>query len=94
MLPKLKHLSLELTVKFLSIYFAISIRNYVMHVLLGVNYVSTNRVFIIQRNALSITCFSKFNEHTTQLFHKMKITKFIDLVPVENFIFINKYFFS
>ena len=65
-----------------------------MHVLLGVNYVSTNRVFIIQRNALSITCFSKFNEHTPQLFHEMKITKLIDLVPVENFIFINKYFFS
>ena len=35
---------------------------------------------------------AKFNDHTTQLFWKMKIIKFVHLVSVENFIFINKCF--
>ena len=30
--------------------------------------------------ALRIACFAKFNGHTTQLFRKMKIMKFTDLV--------------
>ena len=39
-----------------------------------------------------IICFAKFNGHTTKLFHKMKIIKFVDLVSVENCIFISRGF--
>ena len=44
----------------------------------------------LQRNALQMICFAKLNDHATQLFRKMKIIKFVDLVSVENCIFINK----
>ena len=47
---------------------------YLMYVLIGVN-----RFGITEENALEITCFAKFNYHTAQLFHKMKIIKFVDL---------------
>ena len=45
-----------------------------------------------RRNALWIICFAKFNDHTTHLFRKVKIIKFVDLVSIENYIFINKCF--
>ena len=44
----------------------------------------THRIFILQRNALQIIYFAKFNYHTTHLFLKMKIIKFVDWVSVEN----------
>ena len=34
--------------------------------------------------------FSDFNEHTTPLFSKAKILKFIDFIQMENCIFVNK----
>ena len=43
-------------------------------------FVSFNRLGITNRNALEITCFTKFNYYTFHLFHKMKIIKFVDLV--------------
>lgn len=54
---------------------------------------SINRMCIMQRNVLRIICFLKFNNHTIQLFYKMKLMKFVDLVSVENCIFINRCFF-
>ena len=54
--------------------------------------VPSNRVCILQRNAPRVICFAKFNDHTKQWFYKMKIIKFIDLLSVENCIFINKCF--
>ena len=39
-----------------------------------------------------LICFAKFNGHTTKLFRKMKIIKFVDLVSVENYILINRGF--
>ena len=66
-----------------------SISIYLMYVW-GQSIVSSHIVCILQRNALPIICSAKFNNHTTQLFRKMKIIKFVDLVSVENFIFICK----
>ena len=59
----------------------------------GQSIVLSHRVCILQKNAVCIIWFAKFNDHTTQLFRKMKIIKFVDLVSVENCIFINKCFF-
>ena len=39
---------------------------------------------------MRIICFSDFNEHTTTLFSKVKILKFIDFIQMENCIFVNK----
>ena len=50
------------------------------------------RVCILPRYALQIICFAKFNDHTTQLFPKIKFKKFADLVLFENCVFINKCF--
>ena len=58
----------------------------------GQSIVSSHRVCILQRNALGIIYFSKFNNHTTQIFHKIKIIKFVALVSVENCIARNKRF--
>ena len=52
----------------------------------------SHRICILQRNALRIICFAKFNIHTTHLFRRIKIIRFADLVSVENCIFINKCF--
>ena len=41
-------------------------------------FVSLHRLGIAGRNALEITCFTKFNYHTAQLFHKTKIIKFTE----------------
>ena len=54
--------------------------------------VPSHRICILQRNTLRIICFAKFDDHTIHLFCKMKIIKFVDLVSVKNFIFINKCF--
>ena len=54
--------------------------------------VPSNRVCILQENAPRVICFAKFNDHTNQRFHKMKIIKFVGLLSVENCIFINKCF--
>ena len=58
----------------------------------GQSIVPSHRVSILHRNALRIICFAKINDHTTQLFCKMKIIKYFDLVSVENCILINKFF--
>ena len=50
----------------------------------GQSIVPSHRICILQRNALQIILFVKFNDHTTQVFCKMKIIKFVDLVSVEN----------
>ena len=64
-----------------------------MHVQLeGQTIVSSHTVCILTRNALHIICLVKFNDHKTQLFRKIKIIKLVDLVSVENCIFINKCF--
>ena len=39
---------------------------------------------------MRIIFFSDFNEHTTPLFSKAKILKFIDFIQLENCIFVNK----
>ena len=63
---------------FRSIYFAIfnSHLSYVCTAC-GQSIVPSHRTFILQRNALRIICFAKFNDQTTQLFRKIKIIKFL-----------------
>ena len=58
----------------------------------GQPIVTSHLICILQRNALWNICFAKFNDHTTHLVRKIKIKKSVDLVSVENCIFINKYF--
>ena len=91
MLSKIRYFVDETTLK--SIYFAI----FISHLSNACtpwrqSIIPSHRICILQRNALWIICFAKFNDHTTHLFHKMKIIKFVDLVSVENCIFINKCF--
>ena len=71
-----------------------SVLNYLLQALLQWNKltISYSRVCIIQRSVLPIICFTKFNDHATQLFHEMKIMKFVDLKSVKNCILINKRF--
>ena len=40
--------------------------------------------------AMKIIFFSDFNEHTTPLLSKAEILRFIDLIQMENCIFVNK----
>ena len=77
-----------------SIYFAIfnSHLSYVCTTWEHSIIVPSHRICILQRIAVHIICFAKFNDHTTQPFCKMKIIKFADLVSIENCIFINKCF--
>ena len=91
MLSKIRYFVNETTLQ--SIYFAIfnSHLSYACTAW-GQSIIPSHRICILQRNALRIICFAKFNDHTTQLFRKMKIIKFVDLVSVENCIFINKCF--
>ena len=42
------------------------------------NFVSLHKLSIAGRNALEITCFTKFDYHTAQLFHELKIIKFTE----------------
>ena len=54
-------------------------------------FIKYNRqISILQRKAMRIIFFSDFNEHTTPLFSKAKILKFIDFIQLENCIFVNK----
>lgn len=63
-----------------------SIPIYLMYVLHEIN--PSNRVCIIQRNT---SCIILSYDHTTQLFQEIKFMKFVDLVSVENSIFISKF---
>ena len=78
---------------FQSVYFAI-FNSYLLCACTawGQSTVSSHRVCILQKNAPCIIYFAKLSNHTTQVFSKMKIIKFVDLITVENRIFINKCF--
>ena len=47
---------------------------------------TSNRISILQRKAMRIIFFSDFNKHTTPLFSKAKILKFIDFDPFNSFL--------
>ena len=83
MLSKIRYFVNETTLR--SIYFAI----FNSHLSCactawGQSIVPSHRICILRRNALQIIFFVKFNDHTTQVFCKIKIIKFLDLVSVEN----------
>ena len=56
----------------------------------GQNIKYSHHISILQRKALRIIFFSDFSEHTTALFSKAKILKFIDFIHMGNCIFVNK----
>ena len=89
MLCKIRHYVNETTLR--SIYYAI-FQSHLSYVCTawGQNIKYNHRISILQRKAMRIIFFSDFNEHTTPLFSKAKILKFIDFIQMETSIFVNK----
>ena len=89
MLCKLRHYVNGTTLR--SIYYAIfqSHPSYVCTAW-GQNIKYNHRISILQRKVMRIIFFSDINKHTTPLFSKAKILKFIDFIQLENCIFVNK----
>ena len=89
MLCKIRHYVNETTLR--SIYCAI-FQSHLSYVCTawGQNIKCNHWINILQRKAMRIIFFSNFNEHTTSLFSKAKILKFIDFIQMENCIFVNK----
>ena len=53
---------------------------------------SLNRFTLLQKRAIRILHSAAYRDHTSPLFHKYKILKFVDLASFENCIFFNKCF--
>ena len=53
---------------------------------------SLNRITLLQKRAIRILHSTAYRDHTSPLFHRSKVLKFVDIVSLENYIFINKYF--
>ena len=53
---------------------------------------SLNGITLLQNRAIRILHSAAYRDHTSPLFHKYKILKFVDLVSFENCIFFNKCF--
>ena len=54
--------------------------------------ISLNRITFLQKRAIRILHSAAYRDHTCPLFHRYKILKFVDLVSLENCIFVNKCF--
>ena len=59
---------------------------------LGQANFSLNRITLLQKRAIRILHSAAYRDHTSPLFHRYKVLKFVDLVSLENCIFVNKYF--
>ena len=53
---------------------------------------SLNRITLLQKRAIRILHSAAYRDHTCPLFHRYKVLKFVDLVSLENCIFVNKCF--
>ena len=51
-----------------------------------------NRITLLEKRAIRILHSAAYGVHTCPLFHRYKVLKFVDLVSLENCIFINKCF--
>ena len=51
---------------------------------------SLNRITLLQKRAIRILHSAAYRDHTCPLFHRYKVLKFVDLVLLENCIFVNK----
>ena len=52
---------------------------------------SLNRITLLQKRAIRILHSAAYRDHTS-LFHRSKVLKFVDIVSLENCIFVNKCF--
>ena len=89
MLAKLRYYVDKSTL--LSIYYALfqSHLNYGCLVW-GQNTNCLKRLATLQKKAIRLMTFSKFNSHTNQLFHDLHILKLNDLISIENCLFVSK----
>ena len=53
---------------------------------------SLKRIALLQKRAITILYFAAFRDHTSPLFHRYKVLKFVDLVSLENCKFVYKCF--
>ena len=53
---------------------------------------SLNRIALLQKTAIRILHFAAFRHCTCPLFHWYKVLKFVDLLLLENWLFVNKCF--
>ena len=54
---------------------------------------SLNRITLLQKRAIRILhSAAYYRDHTSPLFHRSKVLKFVDIVSLENCIFVNKCF--
>ena len=51
-----------------------------------------NRITLLQKTAIRILHSAAYRDHTSPLVHRCKVLKFVDLVSLENCIFVNKCF--
>ena len=91
MLSKLRHLVNKDFL--LSVYYGI-FHSHLAYLILvwGQAKFSLNRITLIQKRAIRILNSTACRDHTSPLFHKYKILKFVDIVSLENCIFVNKCF--
>ena len=64
-----------------------------MHLYILINTYKTTRqpIFILQKRAMRLITFSRFDEHSSPLFKSLEIIKFLDLVTFHLAIFMYKY---
>ena len=53
---------------------------------------SVNRISLLQKRAIRILYSAAYRVYTCSLFHRYKVLKFVDLVSLENSIFVSKCF--
>ena len=54
---------------------------------------SLNRITLVQKRAIRILhSAAAYRDHTSPLFHRSNVLKFVDIVSLENGIFVNKCF--
>ena len=53
---------------------------------------SLNRITLLQKRTIRILHSAAYRDHTSPLFHRSKVLKFVDIVSLENWIFVSKYF--
>ena len=53
---------------------------------------SLNKITLLQKRAIRILHSAAYRDHTSPLFHRSKILKFVDIDSLENCIFVNKCF--
>ena len=52
----------------------------------------TFRITLLQKRPIRILHSAAYSDHTCPLFHRYKVLKFVDLISLENCIFVNKCF--